>query len=93
MVANLITGRLSDLIGNRKVIVALLIVLALVMAWLPWASAHLWTTAIAVAIWGASAWGLLAPQQHRLVDKIKRKSPRRPELFQRLVSKPGVSNV
>ena len=67
MVANLITGRLSDLIGNRKVIVALLIVLALVMAWLPWASANIWTTAIAVAIWGAAAWGLLAPQQHRLV--------------------------
>ena len=75
MVANLITGRLSDLIGNRKVIVALLIVLALVMAWLPWASAHLWTTAIAVAIWGAAAWGLLAPQQHRLVALAPRSAP------------------
>ncbi len=67
MVANLITGRLSDSIGNRKVIVALLVMLALVLAWLPFASANLWTTAIAVAIWGAVAWGLLAPQQHRLV--------------------------
>ena len=67
MVANLITGRLSNSIGNRKVIVALLVMLALVLAWLPFASANLWTTAIAVAIWGAVAWGLLAPQQHRLV--------------------------
>ena len=75
MVANLITGRLSDSIGNRKVIVALLVMLALVLAWLPFASANLWTTAIAVAIWGAVAWGLLAPQQHRLVAVAPHSAP------------------
>jgi predicted MFS family arabinose efflux permease len=75
MVANLVTGRLADSIGNRKVIFALLIVLALVMAWLPFASANIWTTAIAVAIWGAVAWGLLAPQQHRLVAVAPQSAP------------------
>jgi len=75
MVANLITGRLSDSIGDRNVIVVLLIALALVMAWLPFASANLWTTAIAVAIWGAAAWGLLAPQQHRLVVVAPHSAP------------------
>ncbi len=75
MVANLVAGRLSDTIGNRKVIVGGLIVLALTMALLPVASAHLWTSAIAVAVWGAVAWGLLAPQQHRLVAAAAHSAP------------------
>jgi predicted MFS family arabinose efflux permease len=75
MVANLITGRLSDVVGNHRVIFGMLIVLALVMAWLPFAGAHLWTTIVAVAIWGAVAWGALAPQQHRLVSVAHQSAP------------------
>jgi len=75
MVANLIAGRLSDTIGNRKVIFGGLIVLTLVMASLPLASTNIWTTAIAVAIWGGVAWGLLAPQQHRLVAVAAHTAP------------------
>jgi predicted MFS family arabinose efflux permease len=75
MVANLVTGRLADSIGNRKVILALLIVLTAVMAWLPTAGANLWTTIIAVIVWGAAAWGLLAPQQHRLVAIAPQSAP------------------
>jgi predicted MFS family arabinose efflux permease len=75
MVANLITGRLSDVVGNHKVIFGMLIVLALVMAWLPFAGAHLSTTIVAVAIWGAVAWGALAPQQHRLVSVAPQSAP------------------
>jgi predicted MFS family arabinose efflux permease len=75
MVANLVTGRLADAIGNRKVILALLIVLTAVMAWLPSASANLWTTVIAIIVWGAAAWGLLAPQQHRLVAVAANSAP------------------
>ena len=75
MVANLVTGRLADSIGNRRVIFTMLILLALVMAWLPLAGANLWTTVAAVSIWGAVAWGLLAPQQHRLVAVAPQTAP------------------
>jgi predicted MFS family arabinose efflux permease len=75
MVANLVTGRLADVVGNRRVILAGLLVLIAVMAWLPIAGASLWTTAVAVALWGAVAWGLLAPQQHRLVVVAPQSAP------------------
>lgn len=66
-IANLVTGRLADRIGNRKVLTAMLILLAAIMAVMPFASANIWTTVAVVAAWGAVAWGLLAPSQHRLV--------------------------
>jgi predicted MFS family arabinose efflux permease len=75
MVANLIAGRLSDTIGNRKVIFGGLVALALVMALLPLASANILSAAIAVAVWGGVAWGLLAPQQHRLVAVAAHSAP------------------
>jgi predicted MFS family arabinose efflux permease len=75
MVANLVTGRLADSIGNRRVIFIMLIILAVVMVSQPLASANLWTTVISVAIWGAVAWGLLAPQQHRLVVVAPQSAP------------------
>jgi predicted MFS family arabinose efflux permease len=75
MVANLVAGRLADTIGNRRVIVVMLTILALVMASLPLAGADLWTTFAAVAIWGAVAWGALAPQQHRLVSVAPHSAP------------------
>ena len=58
---NLLAGRLVDRIGNRKIIVAMLVVLAAVLASLPWSAANLWTAIIALAVWGAVGWGLLAP--------------------------------
>ncbi len=72
---NLAAGRLVDRIGNRKVIIAMLIVLATVLGLLPWAGAHLWTAVIALAVWGAVGWGLLAPQQHRLVAVAPQSAP------------------
>lgn len=74
-ITNLVTGRLSDAIGSRKIIFGLLTVLALVMAALPTAGAHLRTAVIALAIWGSAAWGLLAPQQHRLVTEAPHIAP------------------
>ena len=65
--ANLATGRLIDRIGSRKVILAMLTVLVVDSALLPWTSAQLWTAVPAILIWGAAGWGLLVPQQHRLV--------------------------
>jgi predicted MFS family arabinose efflux permease len=75
MAANLVTGRLADSIGNRRVIFIMLIVLVVVMATQPVASASLWTAIISVAVWGAVAWGLLAPQQHRLVVVAPQSAP------------------
>jgi predicted MFS family arabinose efflux permease len=75
LAANLVTGRLSDSMGDHKIILTLLIALTLVMAWLPVAGAHLWMAVAAVAIWGAAAWGLLAPQQHRLVSVAHHTAP------------------
>ncbi|WP_336488391.1 MFS transporter [Methylobacterium nigriterrae] len=75
MVANLVAGRLADAVGNRRVILAGLVILIAVMAWLPTAGANLGMTAVAVAVWGAVAWGLLAPQQHRLVVAAPQSAP------------------
>jgi predicted MFS family arabinose efflux permease len=66
--ANLASGRLIDRIGPRKVILSMLTVLALDSALMPWTSAYLWTAVPAIFIWGAAGWGLLVPQQHRLVS-------------------------
>jgi predicted MFS family arabinose efflux permease len=73
--ANLLSGRLIDAIGSRKVIFLLLAVQAINTALLPWSSAHLWTAALAIAVWGACGWGYLAPQQHRLVTVAPQVAP------------------
>lgn len=73
--ANLLTGRLADQIGSRKVIFGLLILLTLTLAAIPFASEQLWSTAVVMALWGAFAWGLLAPQQHRLVTVAPHSAP------------------
>jgi predicted MFS family arabinose efflux permease len=73
--ANLLSGRLIDAIGGRKVIFLLLALAVLNTALLPWTGAHLWTAAMAIAIWGACGWGYLAPQQHRLVTVAPQIAP------------------
>jgi len=73
--SNLVVGRLADSIGNRKLIFAMLVVLSLVLASLPWASATLWSALPVLVIWGAVGWGLLAPQQHRLVAVAPHSAP------------------
>jgi DHA1 family inner membrane transport protein len=65
--ANLAFGRLIDRIGSRSVILSTLVVLAIVSASMPWTSTSLWTAVPVVFIWGAAGWGLLVPQQYRLV--------------------------
>lgn len=46
----------------------MLAVLAIDSGLMPWTSAQLWTAVPAIVIWGAAGWGLLVPQQHRLVS-------------------------
>jgi predicted MFS family arabinose efflux permease len=44
-----------------------LTVLVIDIALLPWTGSNVWTAAVAIAVWGGCGWGLLVPQQHRLV--------------------------
>jgi MFS transporter, DHA1 family, inner membrane transport protein len=65
--ANLLAGRLIDTIGSRKLIVSMLAVLTAVSAILPFTGSQLWIAGLAIALWGGCGWGVLVPQQHRLV--------------------------
>ncbi|WP_321796857.1 MFS transporter [Caballeronia sp. J97] len=66
--SNLLTGRILDRIGSHRVVLIKLAIVALVIVTMPITSAHLWSAAIAVTIWGAAAWGVLVPQQFRLAS-------------------------
>ncbi|OZI38039.1 MFS transporter [Bordetella genomosp. 10] len=64
---NLVAGRLIDTVGSRKVLLSMLTVLVIDIAVFPWTTGNPWTAALAIAIWGGAGWGVLVPQQHRLV--------------------------
>ena len=64
---NLVLSRMLDKFGARWVMVVMLAVLIADMALLPWTSAHLWSSIIAIAVWGITGWGIMGPQQYRLV--------------------------
>ncbi|MTW10721.1 MFS transporter [Pseudoduganella eburnea] len=66
-VGNLGVGRLADRFGSRVIINSTLAVLVLDFLALPWSSASLPTAAMAIAIWAVCGWGLLVPQQARLI--------------------------
>ena len=66
--ANLMAGRLIDAWGSRRMVVGALAVLVADFALLPWSGNHLWSSAIAILALGAAGWGILVPQQHRMVS-------------------------
>lgn len=72
---NLMAGRYIDKIGVRKVLVTMLVILALNMALIPWTGAWLGTGIAAIVIFGACGWGILVPQQHRLVHLAPTTAP------------------
>jgi predicted MFS family arabinose efflux permease len=74
-VSNLVSGRLADSIGDRKLILGMLVVLTLVVATFSWTGANLLTTIPALIVYGAVSWGLLAPQQRRLVHLAPQTAP------------------
>lgn len=65
--SNLFAGRLIDSIGSHKVIVLMLGLLVIDIVTFQWAGAHVWSAVLAIAVWGACGWGILVPQQYRLV--------------------------
>ena len=72
---NLAAGKLTDRYGSRYMIVGSLAIAALNFALLPWTSAHLWSAVIAIIAWGICGWGLLVPQQHRLITVAPASAP------------------
>jgi DHA1 family inner membrane transport protein len=66
-VGNILSGRLTDRVGSRRIINTALVVGTINFVLLPWSSAYLATTVIALIVWGICGWGLLVPQQHRLL--------------------------
>ena len=67
-VGNLAAGRLTDRFGSRVIINVTIAVLVLNFLALPWTSATLPTAAMALVIWAVCGWGLLVPQQARLIN-------------------------
>ncbi|MEX3937744.1 MFS transporter [Paraburkholderia phymatum] len=65
---NLAAGRLTDRLGSRRIINAAIAIVAIDFALLPWTSASLGTAVPALVVWGVCGWGLLVPQQHRLIS-------------------------
>ncbi|AGW95378.1 hypothetical protein N234_35535 [Ralstonia pickettii DTP0602] len=67
-VGNLLSGRLVDRFESRNIINAMQWVAIINFCALPWTDAHASSAVIALAIWGICGWGLIVPQQHRLVQ-------------------------
>jgi predicted MFS family arabinose efflux permease len=74
-IANLAGGRLIDMIGTRQILVTVLLILITTAGTLTWTSAALATSIVAITIHGATSWGQLAPQQHRLVTVMPTAAP------------------
>jgi predicted MFS family arabinose efflux permease len=74
-VGNLVSGRLVDRFGSRGVMNAALLVAAINFCVMPWSSAYLWSTLLSLTVWGLCGWGVIVPQQHRLVKIAPQVAP------------------
>lgn len=74
-VGNLAAGRLVDRFGSRRVIVATMATAIVNFVLLPWTSAHSVSAILALIVWGCVGWGLIVPQQHRLVSAAPDQGP------------------
>jgi predicted MFS family arabinose efflux permease len=72
---NLVVGKLTDRFGSRRIIPAALVILSINFALTPWTAAHAWTAVLAIVVWGLCGWGLLVPQQHRLITLAPAAAP------------------
>ncbi len=67
-VGNLAAGHFTDRFGNRLIINGALTIAVINFVLMPWTSAQLWSAAAALVVWGMCGWGMLVPQQHRLIS-------------------------
>lgn len=67
MVGNLAAGQLTDRFGSRPIILGAITLLILNFIALPWTSASLPGAVLAMVVWGVCGWGLVVPQQARLI--------------------------
>lgn len=74
-VGSIVSGHLTDRIGSRIVINVSLVALALNFAWLPLTSANFTSAIVGVIIWGICGWGVVIPQQHRLIGLAPEYAP------------------
>jgi DHA1 family inner membrane transport protein len=74
-VGNLVSGQLVDHYDSRRIINSSLCVAIINFSLLPWSSAQPVTAAIALSVWGCCGWGLIVPQQHRLVKAAPNVAP------------------
>lgn len=75
MVGNLAAGKLTDRFGSRNIIYGAIGLSAIAFALMPWASAHYWSAAVVIVVWGVCGWGLIVPQQHRLISMSPSSAP------------------
>lgn len=74
-VANIVVGRVIDSVETQRLLRGMLVSVGLVLATLPITGISLWTAAPAIAAFGALGWGMLVPQQHRLVSLAPANAP------------------
>lgn len=74
-VANIVVGRVIDSVGTRRILLRMLVSVGVVLATLPLTGMSLWTAVPAIAAFGALGWGMLVPQQHRLVSLAPASAP------------------
>jgi predicted MFS family arabinose efflux permease len=72
---NLVAGALTDRYGPRRVIAACVLVAAANFAVLPWTGRHVATALVVMAVWGASGWGIVVPNVHRLLGIAPERAP------------------
>lgn len=72
---NLASGPLVDRFGSRSILNAGLCIGVANFCALPWTSSSLPATLMSLVIWGLVGWGLIVPQQHRLVTLTPTSAP------------------
>jgi len=72
---NLAAGFLTDKFGSRRIINAAAAVAALDFALMPVTSGTFIGASVTLIIWGFAGWGVLVPQQHRLIGIAPVKAP------------------
>ena len=73
--ATLLSGRFVDRVGSHKVLVVILVGLLISYLLMPWTGSNFWSAIPTVLIWGAAGWGMIAPQQYRLVNSAPAVAP------------------